>query len=61
MKRAIRRPAVALAVVATTTMGVPAVAATADPVTTTAEVLRVVDGDTIDIRDDVRGRFACGF
>lgn len=28
----------------------------ADPVTTTAEVLRVVDGDTIDIRDDVRGR-----
>jgi micrococcal nuclease len=31
------------------------VAATADTVTT-AEVLRVVDGDTIDIRDDVRGR-----
>jgi micrococcal nuclease len=28
----------------------------ADPVATTAEVLRVVDGDTIDIRDDVRGR-----
>jgi micrococcal nuclease len=24
--------------------------------TTTADVLRVVDGDTIDIRDDVRGR-----
>ena len=32
------------------------VTATADTVTTTAEVLRVVDGDTIDIRDDVRGR-----
>lgn len=30
--------------------------ATADPVTTTAVVLRVVDGDTIDIRDDIRGR-----
>lgn len=28
----------------------------ADPVATTAQVLRVVDGDTIDIRDDVRGR-----
>ena len=32
------------------------VTSTADTVTTTAEVLRVVDGDTIDIRDDVRGR-----
>lgn len=30
--------------------------ATADVVETTAQVLRVVDGDTIDIRDDVRGR-----
>ena len=28
----------------------------ADPVTTTALVLKVVDGDTIDIRDDGRGR-----
>ncbi len=28
----------------------------ADPITATATVLRVVDGDTIDIRDDVRGR-----
>ena len=28
----------------------------AQPVDTTAVVLRVVDGDTIDIRDDVRGR-----
>jgi micrococcal nuclease len=28
----------------------------ADPVTTTALVLKIVDGDTIDIRDDDRGR-----
>jgi len=28
----------------------------ADPVTTTATVLKVVDGDTVDIVDDVRGR-----
>lgn len=28
----------------------------ADPVTVTATVLKVVDGDTIDIRDDNRGR-----
>ncbi len=28
----------------------------ADPVETTAVVLKVVDGDTVDIRDDVRGR-----
>jgi micrococcal nuclease len=31
-------------------------AAGADPVSTTALVLNVVDGDTIDIRDDNRGR-----
>ena len=30
--------------------------AAADPTTTTALVLRIVDGDTIDIRDDTRGR-----
>ena len=30
--------------------------AVAEPVTVTATVLKVVDGDTIDIRDDVRGR-----
>ena len=36
--------------------GAPAGPAWADPVTTTATVLKVVDGDTIDIRDDVRGR-----
>jgi micrococcal nuclease len=28
----------------------------ADPVTATAVVLNVVDGDTVDVRDDVRGR-----
>lgn len=28
----------------------------ADPVATTALVLKVVDGDTLDIRDDIRGR-----
>jgi micrococcal nuclease len=28
----------------------------ADPVDTTALVLKVVDGDTVDVRDDVRGR-----
>jgi micrococcal nuclease len=28
----------------------------ADPVSATAVVLKVVDGDTIDVRDDVRGR-----
>src|SRR6188472_3747992 len=55
MKLALRRLIAALAVVATATVGMPVVA-TAEPVTTTAEVLRVVDGDTIDIRDDVRGR-----
>lgn len=30
--------------------------AAAEPVHVTAQVLRVVDGDTVDVRDDVRGR-----
>jgi micrococcal nuclease len=30
--------------------------ATADPAPVTATVLKVVDGDTVDIRDDIRGR-----
>jgi len=47
---------VTLTVVATAVFGLTGFVATADPVTTTAVVLRVVDGDTIDIRDDVRGR-----
>lgn len=56
MKPGIRGISVALVVAAPATSGMPAITATAEPVTTTAEVLRVVDGDTIDIRDDVRGR-----
>src|SRR5258705_10370773 len=55
MKLALRRLIAALAVVATATVGMPVVA-TAEPVTTTAEVLKVVDGDTMDIHDDIRGR-----
>lgn len=53
-----RRTAAAL-LVALTTIASAMLAptrATADPFTTTAVVLRVVDGDTVDIRDDVRGR-----
>jgi micrococcal nuclease len=47
--------AVALAAGFVTTLVAPAVAR-ADAITTTAQVLKVVDGDTIDIRDDNRGR-----
>jgi micrococcal nuclease len=47
--------AVAVAVVAIAPL-VAAPAVHADPLATTATVLKVVDGDTIDIRDDVRGR-----
>lgn len=50
-----RRAAAALAVVAITAFGTPA-AVNAEPVAATASVLKVVDGDTIDIRDDFRGR-----
>ncbi|MBJ7337387.1 MAG: thermonuclease family protein [Mycolicibacterium sp.] len=42
--------------VVTALLGLAAPPVSADPVVTTAVVLRVVDGDTIDIRDDVRGR-----
>jgi micrococcal nuclease len=53
----VRRILTALAVAGVAvTVFVALPAATADVVVTTAEVLRVVDGDTIDIRDDVRGR-----
>jgi micrococcal nuclease len=55
-KVALRRLAGIPAVVAIAMFAIPVVTATAEPVTTTADVLRVVDGDTIDIRDDVRGR-----
>jgi micrococcal nuclease len=34
---------------------IPLSVAHADPVPTTATVLKVVDGDTVDIVDDVRG------
>lgn len=43
-----------MAVVALAVLSAPS--ARGNPETTTATVLRVVDGDTIDIRDDVRGR-----
>ena len=47
--------AVAVAIVLSAVV-LPTAPAAAEPVTATATVLRVVDGDTIDIRDDVRGR-----
>jgi micrococcal nuclease len=50
-----RVSAVALALVSLVAFLSPSTAA-ADPVVTTALVLKVVDGDTIDIRDDTRGR-----
>jgi micrococcal nuclease len=46
----------AAAVTATSTFIASSPLAAADPVAATAIVLKVVDGDTIDIRDDVRGR-----
>ena len=46
--------AVGLAVMVTAMVSAAPVAA--DPIAATATVLKVVDGDTIDIRDDVRGR-----
>ena len=46
----------ALAVVVAAPTAVISPTAWAQPDDTTAVVLRVVDGDTIDIRDDVRGR-----
>jgi micrococcal nuclease len=48
-------PALAVGALLSANVVAPATAP-ADVVTTTADVLRVVDGDTIDIRDDVRGR-----
>lgn len=55
--RLIIHPAVGAATVTASTallISTPTVAA--EPVVATALVLKVVDGDTIDIRDDVRGR-----
>ena len=48
-----RAVSVAAAVAAVILVSPPAVA---DPIAATATVLKVVDGNTIDIRDDVRGR-----
>ena len=44
------------ATLALTASALVPVSASAKPPESTAVVLRVVDGDTIDIRDDVRGR-----
>ena len=46
----------ASAAMAAALVAVPSPTARALPDDTTAVVLKVVDGDTIDIRDDVRGR-----
>lgn len=51
----VRTCAIAIALMVATILISPP-NATADPVTVTATVLKIVDGDTIDIRDDVRGR-----
>ncbi|MGV0643519.1 thermonuclease family protein [Mycolicibacterium sp. XJ2546] len=47
---------VAAVVAAAAALAIPAPTTHAEPVDATAVVLRVVDGDTIDIRDEVRGR-----
>src|ERR1700712_23026 len=47
--------AIAIALMVATIL-ISAPTATADPVPVTATVLKIVDGDTIDIRDDDRGR-----
>jgi micrococcal nuclease len=49
-----RLPVAAAAMLAAASLLAPP--ARADPVTVTASVLKVVDGDTVDVRDDVRGR-----
>lgn len=54
--RRIRRSAVAALVAMAVTGLFPPPTVMADPFVTTALVLKVVDGDTIDIRDDNRGR-----
>jgi micrococcal nuclease len=50
------RSRVALLGLAAILVGLLAPPAAAEPVHVTAQVLRVVDGDTVDVRDDVRGR-----
>lgn len=59
MKRVVRRlgiAAVGLSSAVAHGVGVHPAVVSADPVETTAVVLKVVDGDTVDVRDDVRGR-----
>jgi micrococcal nuclease len=55
----IRVAGVTIAVLAVVAYAAPP-RVSADPVATTALVLKVVDGDIIDIRDDNRVDFACG-
>jgi micrococcal nuclease len=54
MLRRVAGAAIAAAVAMPLLVSSPTVRA--QPVDTTAVVLKVVDGDTVDIRDDVRGR-----
>jgi micrococcal nuclease len=49
-------PAAVLIAALASPLSVPLPTAQAQPVETTAVVLKIVDGDTVDIRDDVRGR-----
>lgn len=56
MHRLVIRFVAAVVTAAALTAWVSPPTAHTQPVTTTAVVLKVVDGDTIDIRDDVRGR-----
>ncbi len=60
LRRCTRTKRIAPALLVALTLGAATLlapaTATADPVETTAVVVRVVDGDTIDIRDDNRGR-----
>jgi endonuclease YncB( thermonuclease family) len=58
LSEALKRPFPALLVAACVAVAglIAPATASAAPVDATAVVLRVVDGDTIDIRDDIRGR-----
>lgn len=55
MRAAVRTCAIGAVLTVATMLMSPPISA-ADSVAVTATVLKVVDGDTIDIRDDVRGR-----
>ena len=56
MHRLVMRFVAAVVAAAALTAWISPPIAHTQPVTTTAVVLKVVDGDTIDIRDDLRGR-----